>query len=265
MKLFLSFIIVGLIALPAFAQDIDLGFGGDVSGLLNIPAPRGNTPARGNANARGNAPARGAAPNGAPVDRLVRLRELLAQSNLPLSQEQETALTALVSAEIPIMRQALQKRVQELQKAKAPASPPSSDTQRGTTAPAAANLPSMEELTPEIVRLNDELLGKIADASALTEDQRRLLKKLYKDQVKSRGGFDAIKLTMQDAGSPFSAEQIEQIQPLFDQQNEARLQLVKEAQGQAPDKAKLDQLQRETLAKVLRLLTAPQRAALLAK
>src|SRR5262245_29849771 len=264
MKLFLSSIIVGLLALPAFAQDIDLGLGGDVSGLLNIPAPRGNTPARGNTNARGNAPARGAAPNGA-VDRLVRLRELLAQSNLPLSQEQETALTALVSAEIPIMRQALQERVQELQKAKAPASPPSSDTQRGTTEPAAANLPSMKELTPEIVRLNDELLGKIADASALTEDQRRLLKKLYKDQVKSRGGFDAIKLTMQDAGSPFSAEQIEQIQPLFDQQNEARLQLVKEAQGQAPDKAKLDQLQRETLAKVLRLLTAPQRAALLAK
>ena len=74
MKLFLSSIIVGLIALPAFAQDIDLGLGGDVSGLLNIPAPRGNAPARGNANARGNAPARGAAPNGPPVDRLVRLR-----------------------------------------------------------------------------------------------------------------------------------------------------------------------------------------------
>jgi len=265
MKLFLSSIIVGLFALPAFAQDIDLGLGGDVSGLLNIPAPRGNAPARGNANARGNAPARGAAPNGPPVDRLVRLRELLAQSNQPLSPEQETALTALVSAEIPIMRQTLQKRVQELQKAKAPAPPPSADTQRGATAPAVANLPSMEELTPEIVRLNDQLLGKIADAPVLTEDQRGLLKKLYKDQVKSRGGFDAIKLTMQDAGSPFSAEQIEQIQPLFDQQNEARLQLVKEAQGQAPDKAKLDQLQRETLAKVLRLLTAPQRAALLAK
>src|SRR5262249_55026176 len=125
--------------------------------------------------------------------------------------------------------------------------------------------PRLYEQKPEIVRHNDHLIVKIADSPVLTEDQRRLVKTLYKDQVKSRGGFDAIKLTMQDAGSPFSAEQIEQIQPLFDQQNETRLQLVREAQGQAPDKAKLDQLQRETLAKVLRLLTAPQRAALLAK
>jgi hypothetical protein len=70
---------------------------------------------------------------------------------------------------------------------------------------------------------------------------------------------------MEDAGTPFSTEQVAQIQPLFDQQNDARAQLIKESQGQPPDKAKMDQLQRETLGKVLRLLTAPQRAALLAK
>jgi len=196
------------------------------------------------------------------VDRLVRLREVLAQSNQPLSPEQETSLNALMTTEIPAMRQALQKRVLELQQAKGPANPPA-DAQRG--AAPAANLPSMEELTPEIVRLNDQLLGKISDAPALNDDQRRVIKKMYKDQVKSRGGFDAIKLTMDDAGVPFSSEQVAQIQPLFDQQNDARAQLIKESQGQPPDKAKMDQLQRETLAKVLRLLTAPQRAALLAK
>jgi hypothetical protein len=187
------------------------------------------------------------------VDRLVRLREVLAQSNVPLSPEQETGLNALMNTEVLAMRQALQKRVLELQKAKDPAAAP------GTS------LPSMEELTPDIVRLNDQLLGKISDAPALSDDQRRVIKKMYKDQVKSRGGFDAIKLTMEDAGAPFSPEQTAQIQPLFDQQNEARVQLIKESQGQPPDKAKLDQLQRETLAKVLRLLSAPQRAALLAK
>src|SRR5678816_2400557 len=85
---------------------------------LNIPAPRGNTPtapARGAAPAgRGTpAPARGATPT--PVDRLVKLRELLAASNLPLSKEQETGLTALLNAEIPVMRQSLQKRIGELQ------------------------------------------------------------------------------------------------------------------------------------------------------
>jgi len=123
----------------------------------------------------------------------------------------------------------------------------------------------MEELTPEIIRLNDQLLGKISEATVLSAEQRATIRKLYKEQVKSRGGFDAIKLTMEDAGAPFSAEQVAQIQPLFDQQNEARIELVREAQGQTPDKAKLDQLQRDTLAKVLRLLTQPQRAALLAK
>ena len=112
---------------------------------------------------------------------------------------------------------------------------------------------------------NDQLLGKISESMVLGEDQRRLIKKLYKEQVKSRGGFDAIKLTMADAGAPFSPEQVAQIQPLFDQQNEAKLQLTKQSQGQPPDKAKMDQIQRDTLSKVLKLLTAPQRAALVAK
>ncbi len=248
MKRLLFTIAFTCLASRVFAQDIDLGLGGDVSSLLNIAAPRGNQPARGNANARGNAPAR-ATP--AAVDRLVRLRELLAQSNMPLSQEQQTALTALVNNEIPVMRQTLQKRVADLQKAKGP--------------DVAGNLPSMEELTPEIVRLNDQLLGKIADVPALNDGQRQLLKKMYKDQVKSRGGFDAIKLTMDDAGVAFSSEQTVQIQALFDQQNEARLELIKKSQDQSPDKTNMDQLQRETLSKVLKLLSAQQRAALLAK
>src|SRR5881409_2980267 len=99
----------------------------------------------------------------------------------------------------------------------------------------------MDELAPEIIRLNDQLLGKIAEAPVLGPEQHNLIKKLYKDQVKSRGGFDAIKLTMEDAGAAFSTDQIAQIQPLFDQQNDARAQLVREAQGQPPDKAKLSQ------------------------
>jgi hypothetical protein len=44
----------------------------------------------------------------------------------------------------------------------------------------------------------------------------------------------------------------------FDEQNQTKLQLLKESQGQPPDKAKIDQLQRETLAKVIRLLTPSQ-------
>ena len=78
---------------------------------------------------------------------------------------------------------------------------------------------------------------------ALAPEQQTLLKQLYKNQVKARGGFDAIKLTLEDAGAPFSPEQITQIQPLFDGQTDKQ----------------------QTLAKVLKLLTPAQRTALLAK
>jgi hypothetical protein len=298
MRPFLLTLAIVLLASPVLAQEIDLGLGGDVGGLLNLPAPTGRgTPAPG---ARGAAPAaagargaaappRGAAPNAPPLDRLVRLRELLTASSAPLSPQQETGLNALLNAEIPVMRQTLQKRILEMQRARggpgpgpaaaaAAASPPpptatipppsvpsgAAAGSRGMPPNANPNLPSMDELAPEIIRLNDQLLGKIADAPLLTPPQQTLIKKLYKDQVKSRGGFDAIKLTMEDAGAAFSPEQIAQIQPLFDEQNEARARLVRENPGQPPDKAKLDQLQRDTLSRVLKLLTAPQRLALLA-
>src|SRR5215831_15823721 len=105
------------LAVPAFAQDVDLGLGGDASSLLNLPAPRGNTPARGGP-ARGDAAGRGG--NAAPVDRLARLREMFAGANMALTKEQETALTALLNAEIPAMRRTLQARITELQKDKSP-------------------------------------------------------------------------------------------------------------------------------------------------
>ena len=100
----------------------------------------------------------------------------------------------------------------------------------------------MDELTPEIIRLNDQLLGKMASVPSLSPEQQALMKKLYRDQVKSRGGFDAIKLTLEDAGAAFSPEQIAEIQPL-----------LKDSQGP------------ETLAKIIKLLTPAQRAALVAK
>ena len=96
-----------------------------------------------------------------------------------------------------------------------------------------------DKLAPEIIRLNDELLGKMATAPSLKPEQQALMKKLYRDQVKSRGGFDAIKLTLEDAGAPFSAEQIAQIEPL-----------LKDSRGP------------ETMARIIKLLTPGQRAAL---
>src|SRR5262249_22397213 len=161
MRVFLT-IAISFLASPMFAQEIDLGLGGDVSSLLNIPAPRGNTPARGAA--RGGPgtpePSRGGVPNTPPVDRLVRLREVLAGANAPLSKEQETALTALVNSEIPVMRQTLQKRIGNIQRAGVGAAAP-------TPPP---KLPSMGELAPELIRLNEQHLRSTAVAPVPNPD-----------------------------------------------------------------------------------------------
>jgi hypothetical protein len=320
MKRLVWLITLLLVAGPAFAQEaLDLGgfLGGDIGDLLNIDAPRG-TPAR----APARAPARGAAPAGPPVDRLVRLREMLLQQSAPLAKEQEAAINAMLNAEIPVMRQTLARRILDLARAKAatagvpPAGPPPAGTPAGssseprpmaqppaaqppsgaTAAPAPqssqrraapvagspnvppgampparggvpnavmANLPSPEEIAPDINRLNDQLLGKIAAVPALTPQQQNIITKLWRDQVKSRGGFEALRLTMEEAGAPFTPEQVAQIQPLFDEKEKAKAQLMKDSAGQPVEKAKLDQLDRETLTKVLKLLSGPQRTTLL--
>ncbi len=283
MKRLLLTLTIIAIASPVFAQEVDLIGPAGIGDLLDIPAPRGATPARGAAPA-----ARGAAPNAPPVDRLVRLRELLVQSNAPLTKEQETGLTGLINSEIPAMRQALQRKAMQIAAAKgggngmgAPAAPgapgasgapaqpqpPSAlvggGPQRGPN-PMAAMLSSVtsDDIAPEIIRLNDQLLGKIAAAPVLTPPQQSVVKKIYKDQIKAHGGFEAIRMAMEDASVPFTAEQTSQIQPLFEEKEKQRLQLTKEAAGQPVEKAKLDQLDRDTLAKVLKLLTPAQRTAL---
>ena len=118
MKRFVYLIAFIFITCPVSAQDVDLGLGGDASSLLNLPAPRGNTPARGAA----PSPRGSNAPNA--VDRLARLRELLAGTNNPLNKEQEAALGAFLTAEIPGMRRTLQARIAELQKGREPGAAP---------------------------------------------------------------------------------------------------------------------------------------------
>src|SRR5262245_18045811 len=272
MKRFFLTISLLLVTSPVFAQDVDLIGAGGIGDLLDIPAPRGAAPPP-----RGGAPARGAAPNTPPVDRLVRLRELRTQANAALNKDQERGLNNVISAEIPMMRQALQRKAMQIQMQKggsAPATPPPQAAAPPPGAPPAGargpNPAAMlagitpEDIAPEIIRLNDQLLGKIAAAPMLTPPQQAVIQKIYKDQIKAHGGFEAIKMTMDDANVSFTPEQVAQIQPLFDEQEKARVQLIKENQGQPLDKAKQDQLTKETLAKVLKLLTPAQRSALLA-
>ena len=111
--------------------------------------------------------------------------------------------------------------------------------------------------------MNDALFTKIASSPALDAKQQSVLTKMSRNQIKARGGFDALRISMEDAGVPFTDEQLPQVQAMFEEQKKSREALAKETQG-TPDPAKLKQLETATLTKVVGLLVPAQRTALLA-
>ena len=113
-----------------------------------------------------------------------------------------------------------------------------------------------------MIQLNDELFSKVASNPALNSKQQSVLTQMARNQIKSRGGFDALRIAMEDAGTPFTTEQLTRVQALFEDQKAARAMLAKESQG-TPDSAALKQLERDTLSKVVGILVPAQRTALL--
>jgi hypothetical protein len=214
-----------------------------------------------------------------------------------MTKEQEVELNKLLDAEIPAMRRTLQTHGQQMIAARAasgapapaaaaaptpaptptpPPSPPAGAAgapnpallaaalaARG--APPSSQVPAevLDALEVEMRQMNDALFTKIASAPALDAKQQAVLTKMSRNQIKARGGFDALRVSMEDAGVPFTDEQLPQVQAMFDEQKKSREALAKETQG-TPDPAKLKQLETETLTKVVRLLVPAQRTALLA-
>jgi hypothetical protein len=134
---------------------------------------------------------------------------------------------------------------------------------RGASATSRVPADVLDALEVEMRQMNDALFTKIATAPALDEKQKSVLTKMSRDQIKSRGGYDALRISMEDAKAPFTEEQIPRVQAVFEDQKKARAELAKESQG-TPDPAKLKTLERETLTKVVGILTPAQRTALLA-
>lgn len=122
---------------------------------------------------------------------------------------------------------------------------------------AAANNP---QLTAELQKINDEILPKIV--ALLKPDQQAAFKKWQNDEIKKGGGFAALKVIMEEAGAPLSAAQEPQVQAFYSEDTKLRQQLQREGQGTA-DPAKVAELERATMARVVKLLTPEQRKALL--
>ena len=258
-----------LVGATAYAQDVDFGAFGDAGSMLGPVAPA----------ARGAAPARGAVTPPAPPDRLVRLREALTKAEVPMTKEQEVELNKLMDAEIPVMRRTIQTHGQQMRAARAATAPPAAQApppaQPPTAGPAAgapnAALPPSSRVPAEVLdalevemrEMNDALFTKIASSPALNPTQQSVLTRMARTQIRARGGFDALRVAMEDAGAPFSEEQLPKVKALFEDQKKARADFVKESQG-TPDPARLKQLERDTLTKVVGLLIPAQRTALLA-
>ena len=121
---------------------------------------------------------------------------------------------------------------------------------------ALANGPAAQEVR----KINDDLMVKIT--AALKPDQQAAFKKYLNGEIKKAGGFGALKVTMEEAGAPLTAEQEPQIQGFYTEDAQQRVQLQREARGR-PDPAKFADLERATMAKVAKVLTAAQRKALL--
>ena len=250
-----------LLAAPVFAQE-DGGGGGLGGGLFGIgDAPAGNR----------NAP---------PPDRLPSLRKILADVNTPLTKDQETSLNKMMETEIKKYTADLEKRFPEdVAKARA-AQAPRGDGQdaggggdrgggggqragggqgRGGRGRGAA-VPPDSPLGKEMLRMNKELQDKVV--AALQPEQQASLKKYQNDQIKKAGGLPALKLNMQEAGAALTADQEQQIQAVYNDEDQQRRQLMRDGQGQ-PDKAKVDALTNATMLKVAKLLSADQRKVLL--
>jgi len=274
-----------LSSVAAYAQDVDFGAFGDPGSLLTPVAPA----------ARGAAPTRGAATPAPPPDRLVRLRDALTKAEAPLTREQETELNKLLDTEIPAMRRTLQTHGQQLMAerqanapppAATPAAPPPSPPAPSPQTPPAAGTPNaallaaalaargappssrvpaevLDALEVEMRQMNDALFGKVASAPALNATQQSVLTKMARTQIRSRGGFDALRITLEDANAPLTEEQVPKVKAVFEEQKTARAAFVKQSQG-TPDPATLKQLERDALTKVVGLLVPAQRTALLA-
>lgn len=118
-------------------------------------------------------------------------------------------------------------------------------------------------------RMNEDFQAKVNPL--LTPPQQEAWKKFQNDQIIQRGGYEALKLTLDQAGAPITPEQEPQIQALYQEMNQQRGEMFRGMQGQGPPsperraemESKMKELETSTLAKVAKLLNPAQRKALI--
>ena len=97
--------------------------------------------------------------------------------------------------------------------------------------------------------------------SVLTAEQIAVWDNYRNDQIRRRGGYPALRLMLEEIGVPLTAVQQEQLQAEFRDYNQQRRLLRREGEQVSPPE--LEKLESRHLSKVIRVLDAEQRRALI--
>jgi hypothetical protein len=157
-------------------------------------------------------------------DPVQQLKRFFIEARLPLTSQQERRLESIVDAQIKALQAAGQ------------------------------NEDAVRQANQEFSKKSNEVF---------TTEQRAELRRYRTEQIMMRGGFLALRLTLENAQTPLTSEQEKQAQALYSEFNRQVAQLARASNG-IPDRADLDKLESEALGKVVRLLTPAQRRALAA-
>jgi hypothetical protein len=157
-------------------------------------------------------------------DPVQQLKRFFAQAKLPLTQAQERQLQPMVDAQIKALEVAGQ------------------------------NEEAIRAANQDFTRKSNEVF---------TLEQRAELRRYRTEQIMMRGGFPALRLTLENAQTPFTPDQEKQVAAIYTDFNQKLNQVPRDAKG-IPDRAELDKLENQQLGKVVRMLTPAQRKALAA-
>ena len=245
------FILLTILAAPAFAQDDGDGgfggFGGD-GGFGGFGDDSGEDFG---GNSLGNL--QSSAPK---VDPLADIRNWLALVNAaPVDKKQEKPLNSLYEKEVKAMAKAFEKRFGvSLDSAIAAQNPG-----RGRRGGASSGRTPPEQVA-EIRRMSTELVDKII--AALRIDQQAAIRRYQSEQLRV-ARWNRLNDNVKSAGVTLTADQKAQIEALLARESRLRTLMIVESKGE-PHRSKVAMLEAQTGQRIATLLDETQKVALVA-
>ncbi|MCZ6753439.1 MAG: hypothetical protein O7E51_16630 [Acidobacteria bacterium] len=169
---------------------------------------------------------------------LEQVQNMLTEAGVPLSDEQQETLQTIMEEQRRAFREQFRRRRQE-------GGQEGGGERRGAFGGRGGIGGAMQE----------KIRG------VLTAQQIEVWDNYRNQQIRRRGGFPALRLMLEEVGAPLSSERAELLQTEFREYNQQRRQL--RGEGEQADPAKLQELEDQHLSKVIKLLDAEQRRALI--